>query len=75
MRFVIAGLLVASLWALPRLVGAQQSPEPLAVGTVAPDFAVAGATRYGALARPIHLSDFKGKTVVITFFFKARTKG
>ncbi len=24
---------------------------------------------------PIHLSDFKGKTVVLAFFYKARTKG
>lgn len=48
---------------------------PLAVGTVAPDFSVTGATRYGVLTRPIHLSDFRGKTVVLAFFFKARTKG
>ena len=34
-----------------------------------------GATRYGVLASPVHLSDFKGKTVVLAFFFKARTSG
>jgi peroxiredoxin len=34
-----------------------------------------GATRYGGLRNPIHLSDFKGKTVVLAFFYKARTKG
>jgi peroxiredoxin len=34
-----------------------------------------GATRYGVLANPVHLSDFKGKTVVLAFFFKARTSG
>ena len=57
---------------------AQQAPPavtPLAVGAVAPDFTVTGATRYGVLARQLHLSDFKGKTVVLAFFFKARTKG
>jgi len=27
------------------------------------------------LKGPIHLSDFKGKTVVLAFFYKARTKG
>jgi cytochrome oxidase Cu insertion factor (SCO1/SenC/PrrC family) len=59
---------------------AQQSPAaaitpPLQVGAVAPDFALPGATRYGVLAKPIHLSDFKGKTVVLAFFFKARTSG
>jgi peroxiredoxin len=45
------------------------------VGTVAPDFALPGATRYGALRAPIRLSDFKGKTVVLAFFFRARSRG
>ena len=54
---------------------APQSPQPLAVGAVAPDFTLPGATRYGVLNKPIRLSDFKGKTVVLAFFFKARTKG
>ncbi len=49
--------------------------QPLEVGAVAPDFAMSGATRYGVLRNPIHLSDFKGKTVVLAFFFKARTRG
>ena len=61
---------------------AQQTPAPptpaeppLEVGAVAPDFALSGATRYGVLKDPVHLSDFKGKTVVLAFFFKARTRG
>jgi peroxiredoxin Q/BCP len=49
--------------------------KPLEVGTVAPDFTLPGATRFGVLQNPIHLSDFKGKTVVVAFFPKARTKG
>ena len=44
-------------------------------GADAPDFTLPGATRYGVLARPMHLSDFRGKTVVLAFFYKARTKG
>jgi len=48
---------------------------PLAVGQQAPDFVLTGATRYGVLRDPVHLSDFRGKTVVLAFFFKARTKG
>jgi cytochrome oxidase Cu insertion factor (SCO1/SenC/PrrC family) len=50
-------------------------PPPLEVGTVAPDFTLPGATRYGALRAPIRLSDFKGKTVVLAFFFRARSRG
>ncbi|GBD31654.1 MAG: hypothetical protein KatS3mg081_1389 [Gemmatimonadales bacterium] len=53
----------------------QTSPPPLEIGAVAPDFALPGATRYGVLKEPIRLSDFKGKTVVLAFFFRARTRG
>jgi hypothetical protein len=50
-------------------------PPALEVGAVAPDFAMPGATRYGTLRTPVRLSDYKGKTVVLAFFFKARTRG
>jgi len=52
-----------------------QEPAPLEVGATAPDFTLPGGTRYGVLKAPVHLSDFKGKTVVLAFFYKARTKG
>jgi hypothetical protein len=48
---------------------------PPAVGQIAPDFALSGATRYGLLRSPVKLSDFRGNTVVIAFFYQARTKG
>lgn len=58
---------------------AQQStsPAPAApeAGAMAPDFALTGATRYGVLRDPVRLSDFRGKTVVLAFFYRARTKG
>jgi thioredoxin-dependent peroxiredoxin len=72
--------LALSLAAMPAVLAAQRSPSPattppLEVGAVAPDFTMKGATRYGVLASPVHLSDFKGKTVVLAFFYKARTSG
>jgi hypothetical protein len=73
--------LVLSLALVPAALPAQQSPArpgttpPLEIGAVAPDFTMPGATRYGVLAKPIRLSDFKGKTVVLAFFYKARTSG
>ena len=72
--------LAVILAAVPAALSAQQSPRdaatpPLEVGAVAPDFSMKGATRYGVLANPIRLSDFKGKTVVLAFFYKARTSG
>ncbi len=45
------------------------------VGSMAPDFALPGATRYGTLRDPVRLSDHRGKTVVLAFFYRARTKG
>jgi len=54
---------------------ASPDPQPLAAGTVAPDFTLPAGTRYGVLRAPIHLADFKGKTVVLAFFYKARTRG
>ena len=53
----------------------QEAPKPLEIGAVAPDFELPGATRYGVLAQPVRLSDFKGKTVVLAFFFRARSRG
>ncbi len=56
-------------------------PTPLAtatgpqVGQVAPDFTLPGSTRYGLLSPPVRLSDFRGRTVVLAFFYQARTKG
>ena len=47
----------------------------LAVGEMAPDFELPGATRYGALAEPVKLSDYRGETVVLAFFFRVRTPG
>ena len=52
-----------------------QKPRPLAVGEAAPDFALTGATANGVLQQPVRLSDFRDQTVVIAFFYKARTKG
>ena len=45
------------------------------VGSVAPDFTLPGATRYGLLQNPVKLSDYRGQTVVLAFFFQARSKG
>ena len=66
--------LTLALATTPLVLSAQQ-PRPLEVGAVAPDFSMKGATRYGVLANPVRLSHYKGKTVVLAFFYKARTSG
>jgi hypothetical protein len=76
-------LSIAAIGMLAAVAGQAQNPPaapapaapPLEVGAVAPDFAMAGATRFGTLRQPVRLSDYRGKTVVLAFFFRARTRG
>ena len=65
-------VLAASLGSAP---AASQEATPLQVGVTAPDFQLTGATRHGVLRDGIKLSDYRGKTVVLAFFFRARTSG
>ncbi|HVT40138.1 MAG TPA: peroxiredoxin family protein [Gemmatimonadaceae bacterium] len=50
----------------------EQGPK---IGDVAPDFTLRGATKDGLMNAPVTLSSFKGQTVVLAFFPKARTSG
>jgi len=62
----------------PRSALAQQAAAPnplLEVGAVAPDFTLLGSTRYGILQQPVRLRDYRGKTVVLAFFYRVRTPG
>lgn len=73
-----AGLLVltaAAAWAVPAHAQTAADTTSPKVGTEAPDFTLPGATRYGLLKSPVHLSDYRGQTVVLAFFYQARTKG
>ena len=72
----------ASFVAAGQVARAQQpAPPPAAVpagpavNDVAPDFTLTGADRYGVLKTPVRLSDYRGRTVVLAFFYQARTKG
>ena len=54
---------------------AQEKPTPLAVGTAAPEFTLSAATKDGVSPKAVSLLDFRGQTVVLAFFYKARTGG
>lgn len=71
----IAALLVLVGLLGPAALAAQESGEPLTTGTEAPDFEGIASTRYGMLKDSFHLSEFRGKTVILAFFFRARTPG
>jgi peroxiredoxin Q/BCP len=72
-RFLCFALVVTALFAVAP-ANAQET-ELIAVGEMAPDFELPGATRYGLLETPVRLSDLRGNTVVLAFFFRARTRG
>ncbi|HKP15100.1 MAG TPA: hypothetical protein VJT85_03520 [Gemmatimonadaceae bacterium] len=74
-RLAIAAMLLLTASAAQAQQPAASGSPPPEVGSMAPDFSLAGATRYGVLRDSVHLSDFRGKTVVLAFFYRARTKG
>jgi peroxiredoxin Q/BCP len=79
-KHLAATALVALLAPIASAAAQQTTPAPQPetgpkVGEVAPNFTLPGATRYGRLRDPVTLSDLRGKTVVLAFFVKARTRG
>lgn len=71
-----AALGLAALFAsIVPSVSAQEIGTPLPVGTSAPDFALVGASADGVIADSIRPTDFRGQTLVIAFFFRARSSG
>ena len=79
MRRRLAGagaVALAAAMALPETSAAQEESGGLiAVGAMAPDFELTGATRHGVLRDKVRLSDYRGETVVLAFFYKVRTRG
>jgi peroxiredoxin Q/BCP len=71
----VAALVVASAPAAAQQPQAGTAATAPDVGQVAPEFSLPGATRYGVLSAPVKLSDYRGQTVVLAFFPKARTRG
>lgn len=75
----VAGLATAPAAAAaqgaPPATATAPNPAPVPVGALAPAFSLAAVTRYGPLARPVSPADFLGKTLVIAFLYRARTKG
>ena len=68
-------LLIPALLAMAAPASGQDKPNPLPVGTEAPNFTLPAATKDGVSGKPATLLDFRGQTVVLAFFYKARTGG
>jgi len=71
-RTVMLAAMAAAIAPAAKAQPAETGPK---IGEMAPDFALGGATRYGVLRDQIKLSEYRGNTVVLAFFFKARTRG
>ena len=71
-RFV--PLALAALFAAPLAAQAPAAAPVPDTGAIAPAFAAPGANKDGVL-KSVALDQYKGKTVVIAFFYMARTKG
>ncbi len=75
-RLFFSGLLLAGALVAPSAGGsAQEVQDFLPVGELAPDFEIMAATRYGTLSKPVKLSDFRGETLILAFYFRARSGG
>ena len=72
---VFAAALVTSVTVVHAQAPAAQPEVGPKVGEMAPDFTLPGATIDGVMKAPISLSKFRGQTVVVAFFPRARTKG
>ena len=72
--FVVASISAAGVAEAQAVTGSTIPAGP-AVNDLAPDFSLVGADRYGLLKTPVKLSEYRGRTVVLAFFFQARTKG
>ena len=73
--YLTTALLAAGVLATSTPADAQEESTLLAVGESAPEFTLPGATRYGQLQDQVSLSDYRGETVVLAFFFRVRTRG
>lgn len=74
-RLIATGLLTGALMVGTGGCASAQDMDFLPVGAEAPAVEFDGATREGPLDEPIRLSDFRGETVVLAFFYRVRTPG
>lgn len=71
---ILIGVAAAALAAGPVAAQQPQPLTPLAVGVEAPDFTLSSAGQ-GGVGKPVSLRDLRGQTVVIAFFYRARSSG
>ena len=71
---LLAGVGAAIEAQQPQATDSAAVPIP-ALGDMAPDFSFRAINREGIATNPTRLADYRGQTVVLWFFIKARTRG
>jgi len=66
--------IIATMALVAAPLGSAVAQTAIDTGAVAPNFSAPGANMAGVLPS-VSLAAYKGKTVVLAFFYKARTKG
>lgn len=74
-RLLTTGLLAGALAAFGAAPGSAQEIDLMDVGEMAPDIEFVGASADGVMEGTRRLSEYRGETVVLAFFFRARTRG
>ena len=74
-RLLTTGLLAGTLAAFAAAPGSAQEIDLMDVGEMAPDIEFVGASADGVMEGTRRLSEYRGETVVLAFFFRARTRG
>lgn len=74
-RWLTTGLLAGTLTAFGAAPGSAQEIDLMDVGEMAPDIEFVGASADGVMEGTRRLSEYRGETVVLAFFFRARTRG
>jgi peroxiredoxin Q/BCP len=74
-RWLTTGLLAGTLAAFGAAPGSAQEIDLMDVGEMAPDIEFVGASADGVMEGTRRLSEYRGETVVLAFFFRARTRG
>ena len=69
------GFAVSSIAVAQQPAAAPETPVVSMVGQTAPDFTIRVSTKNGPQSTSFRLSEHKGETVVLAFFYAARSKG
>ena len=73
--FVSPAFAQTAIVSAPQMPAAPTPPPEIEIGKIAPDFTIGVADSSGVAAKPVKLSDYRGKVVVLAFYPADRSSG